>query len=171
MNVMDRLIEQLVTVLKQIETLYEQMLPIIEKEKEAALGPDPQQLIALNGDKQTLIAQLSRLEETRMALTQRIAEDLHMPITKVNLGHLAAAVHAPYDRELGQLHVRLKAVAAKVRRSNEQCQALIQYCLRLVQSRLGFFQHWLGRGVDVYGASGNLNSGAGRGGRLLSGTV
>ena len=167
---MDRLIEQLVEVLTQIESLYEQMLPIIEREKEAALGPDPQQLVALNGEKQTLIAQLSRLEEKRMVLAQRIADALRLPDTRVNLASLAAAVSAPYDRELRQLHSRLKDVVERVRRANEQCQTLIQYCLRLVQSRLGFFQHWMGR-VDVYGASGNLNSGTGSGGRLLSGTV
>ncbi|MBI5064249.1 MAG: flagellar protein FlgN [Desulfatitalea sp.] len=167
---MNRLIEQLVAVLKQTETLYEQVLPIIEKEKEAALAPDAQQLMALNGEKQTLLAQLARLEQERTALAQRIGAGLHLPPEKLNLASLAAAVDAPYDRQLGQLHERLKAVVEKVRRSNEQCQTLIQYCLRLVQSRLGFFQHWLGR-VDVYGASGNLNNGAGRGGRLLSGTV
>ena len=167
---MERLIEQLVAVLKQIETLYGQMLPIIEKEKEAALVPDAQQLMALNGEKQTLIAQLARLEQERTALAQRLGAILRLPADQQNLACLAAVVDAPYDLQLSQLHDRLKKVVEKVRRSNEQCQTLIQYCLRLVQSRLGFFQHWLGQ-VDVYGASGNLNNGAGRGGRLLSGTV
>jgi flagellar biosynthesis/type III secretory pathway chaperone len=169
-NIMDRLIEQLVAVLKQTETLYEQVLPIIEKEKEAAVAPDAQRLMALNGEKQTLIAQLARLEQERLVLVQRLGAVLHLPPDQQNLATLAAAVEAPYDRQLAHLHDRLKNVVEKVRRSNEQCQTLIQFCLRLVQGRLGFFQHWLGR-VDVYGASGNLNTCAGRGGRLLSGTV
>ncbi len=167
---MDRLIEQLLAVLKQTETLYEQVLPIIEKEKEAALAPDAQRLMALNGEKQALLAQLARLEQERTALARRLGTALHLPPDKQTLACLAAAVDKPYDLQLSQLHDRLKIVVENVRRSNQQCQTLIQYCLRLVQSRLGFFQHWLGQ-VDVYGASGNLNNGAGRGGRLLSGTI
>ena len=167
---MDRLIEQLLAVLKQTESLYEQVLPIIENEKEAALAPDAQRLMALNGEKQTLIAQLARLEQERTALVRRLGAALRLPPDKQTLTGLAAVVDGPHDLQLSQLHDRLKKVVENVRRSNEQCQTLIQYCLRLVQSRLGFFQHWLGQ-VDVYGASGNLNNGAGRGGRLLSGTI
>jgi flagellar biosynthesis/type III secretory pathway chaperone len=146
------------------------LLPLIDKEKEAAVAPDAQRLMALNGEKQALIAQLARLEQERTALAKRLGAVLHLPPDRQNLTGLAAAVSAPHGLQLSQLHDRLKNVVEKVRRSNEQCQSLIQFCLRLVQGRLGFFQHWMG-GVDVYGASGNMSNGAGRGGRLLSGTI
>jgi flagellar biosynthesis/type III secretory pathway chaperone len=167
---MDRFIEQLIAVLQQTETLYERMLPLIEQEKEAALGPDATRLTGINAEKQSLIAQLAQLEKQRTRLSQGIAEALRLPLEKVNLTALAANVTAPYDRQLRQLHDRLRGVVEKVRQANEQCRVLIEYCLRLVQKRLGFFQYWMGR-VDVYGASGSLNNGPGGGGRLLSGTV
>lgn len=167
---MDRLIEQLIAVLQQTETLYEQMLPLIDQEQEAALGPDAQRLTAINAEKQSLIAQLAQLEKQRTRLSQEIAEALRLPLESVNLTALAATVAAPYDRQLLQLHVRLGGVVEKVRRANEQCRLLIEYCLRMVQNRLGFFQYWMGR-VEVYGASGSFNNGPGGGGRLVSGTV
>jgi flagellar biosynthesis/type III secretory pathway chaperone len=167
---MDRLIEQLIVVLQQTETLYERMLPLIEEEKDSALGPDTVRLTAINAEKQNLITQLAQLEKQRTRLSQGIAEALRLPLEKVNLTVLATTVAAPYDRQLRQLHDRLGGAVEKVRQANEQCRLLIEYCLRMVQSRLGFFQYWMGR-VDVYGASGSLSNGHGGGGRLLSGSV
>lgn len=167
---MDRLIESFIETLRQTGAMYNRLLAAIEREKKAALASDIEQLTAAGTEKQTVLAQLFELDCKRTQHLHRLARALELPVDGVTLSDLAAAVDAPYKRQLDDIHAQMKRVMEQVQRSNEECRMLIRHCLRLVQNALGFFQHWM-ESASVYGASGDLCKSQRGGGRLLSGCV
>jgi flagellar biosynthesis/type III secretory pathway chaperone len=163
------ILNQLIEVLEQSEGLYQALLALADREKAAALGCKHQLLVQVNAEKEELLACLDRNDRRRIDLLQRVADDLKLPPAQLCLSALESRADARQAMRIGSLRSSLRALVLKVKRVNAENRQLMQHCLDLSRSALGFFQHWM-MPAAVYGSSGRVDSGH-RNGKLLSGTV
>lgn len=166
---MDHSVIQLTQVLQKTETLYLQLLHLIDQEKQAAVAADPEQLAEVSSDKQAVICKLKPLDQELNRAIQQVAMALLIPRAELKLSVVAAKAPPPYDRQIEVLNTRLQSLIAQVQTANEECRLLMHHCLRLVRSKLGYFERWMGNS-DVYASSGSIR-GASVGGRVLRGVV
>jgi flagellar biosynthesis/type III secretory pathway chaperone len=162
-------IDRLALVLSQSVRRYEELLALLQHEKEAAIDSDASQLSDVVEQKTELMAVLAALEKKRSRLLQSLAGSLGIPQHGLTLSALSLSLPADESLRINRLSASLRSLAAKVQRANDENRQLVLHCLDLVRSALGFFQQML-HPASVYGASGQVRSGTG-GGRLLSGII
>ncbi len=162
-------IDDLLTMLEQSENLYHQMLPVIQREKQAALSAQSDQLTSASEEKEELLAQLQQLERRRQILIHQIADDRHLPAEQIKLSTLADSSDQHQAVRMRRLSVSLNELVPKIKKANEENRAIIQHCLSIVHGALGFFQHFV-IPTDVYGASGQMSMQS-KGGNLISGAI
>ena len=162
-------IEQLLGVLETSESVYQQLLPVIHAEKQAALSARPDQLVSASEEKEVLLFRLRELDRQRRTMIARIAAARSLPIENIRLSTLADSTDATQASRARRLSASFKELVPKIRKANEENRAVIRHCLDVVQGALGFFQHWV-RPTDVYGASGRMNTHH-CGGNLISGAI
>lgn len=169
MNTLTAKIEQIIDVLEQSEKLHQSLLPVIESEKQAALGSDPKRLAEVVAEKEALLANMKHLERRRIQIIHQIADAMNLSAPQVNLSTLLTRVEGAQKTRIEHLKDSLNKVVKTIKLANEENRALIRHCLALSQNALGFFQHWM-MPASVYGASGRISSKQSNG-KLLSGTV
>ena len=162
-------IDDLLTILEQSENLYQQMLPVIQREKQAALSAQADELTSASEEKEELLAQLQQLERKRQILIHQIADDRHLPVEQIKLSTLADSSDQNQASRMKRLSASLNELVPIIKKANEENRAIIQHCLSIVHGALGFFQHWM-MPTDVYGASGQMSMHQ-KGGNLISGAV
>ncbi len=166
---MKAMLDQVIEILEQSEGLYQNLLPIINREKHASLCSDPHQLVAVIAEKEELLARLGQLERKRIKLIDQLADNLNVSPTQLNLPSLAARADTYTAYRILSLRDSLGGLVTKIKRANAENRVLIQHRLDLARSALGFFQYWM-TPVAVYGSSGRIDDGH-RSGKLLSGTI
>ena len=166
---MKPLLDQIIVILEKSRALYQELLKLYDREKRAAMGPDPQLLVALTTEKEELLAQLEQQERQRMKLAERISEFLNVPVKQLNISVLVG--YGDYDQSCRLIDLRdsLGGLVKSIQRANAENRVLFQHCLELVRNAMGFFQHWM-TPASVYGSSGRVDSGH-RSGKLLCGTI
>lgn len=162
-------IEQLIAVLEKSESIYQQLLPVFQKEKKATLSSDPEQLSSAVADKQALLAQMGVLERQRQLLINKISITWSVPVKELRLSGLADRTQGTQAARLRRLNSSLKALVQKIKRANEENRRLIQHCLGIVHGAFGFLQHWM-MPTDVYGSSGQVSR-QHNNGNLVSGAI
>lgn len=162
-------IEQLIEVMEDSEKIYEQLLPVFQKEKKAAFSSQPDSFCEIVEEKEELLAHLSRLERRRQIILNQISAQWDIPLNELRLSILADRIQGGQSSRIRRLRTSLNELIRKVKKSNEENRRLIQHCLEIVQGTLGFFQHWV-MPRDVYGASGQMSMHH-RNGNLISGAV
>ncbi|MCJ8501280.1 flagellar protein FlgN [Desulfatitalea alkaliphila] len=151
--------EQLIEVLEQTMASYGQLPGIIRAEHDAAIRADLGAITASGEQKQAVVAHIQKLEQRRAGVMHRLAGMLGLPPDQMRLSVLTERVETGQQERLQQLQNELQPLIEDVAKANRECRGVIDHCLRLVKSNLGFFQHWSGT-TDVYGQSGNMcNSG------------
>ncbi len=163
------ILDQVIEVLEQSEALFQELVPIFDREKQAALYSRPRQLADVTVEKEELLARLSRLERKRIKLINLMADNLKLSPTQLSLSQLAAYADAPQASRILNLRDALSRSIRTIKRANAENRLLLQHCLDLVRGALGFFQHWM-MPASVYGSSGRIDNGH-RNGKLLSGTI
>ena len=166
---MTTILNQLIDVLEQSEGMYQELLTLADREKAAALGCNHQLLVQVNAEKEELLARLDRNDRKRADLLQRVADDLKLPPAQLCLSELESRADARQAVRIGDLRSSLRPLVQRLKRANAENHRLIQHCLNLSRSALGFFQHWM-MPAAVYGSTGRVDSGY-KNGKLLSGTV
>jgi flagellar biosynthesis/type III secretory pathway chaperone len=162
-------IEQLIKVLEESEKVYQQLLPVFDKEKKAAFSSAPDTFSAVVEEKEELLARLRQIDRKRMVILSQISSAWNIPVQELRLSTMADRVEGLQSSRIQRLRSSLRELTKKVKRCNEENRRLIQHCLDLVQGTLGFFQHWV-MPKDVYGASGQMNMHQ-KSGSLISGAV
>ena len=162
-------IDQIIATLDQSEKVYESLLPVIFRERKAALGSNLRKMADASLEKETLLAQLSALEKQRLRLVNQLAVHMDIPAAGLNLSAIAEIADGDQGRQIRRLRESFGKLVRTVKLENEQNRVLIQHCLTLTQGAIGFFQHWM-IPASVYGASGRISSGQNNG-NLLTGNV
>jgi flagellar biosynthesis/type III secretory pathway chaperone len=162
-------VEKLLNLLEASEGLYQDLLPAIQKEKQAALSAQVAQLTKATEEKEALLAQLRHLERKRQVLIHQVAANRKLPVEKIKLSILVEENDADHSSRARRLMTSLNELVPKIRKANEENRAIMQHCLRIVHGALGLFQHWV-MPTDVYGASGQMTQHP-NGGNLISGAI
>lgn len=166
---MSETIEKLIDVLERSESVYQQLLPVFQKEKKATLGSEPEQLSSALAEKEELLAQMRILERQRLLLIHQISAAWNVPVDDLRLSGLADRTQGTQAARIRQLNISLRKLVQRIKRANEENRILIQHCLNIVHGALGFFHHWV-MPTDVYGASGKMSM-HNHNGKLISGAI
>ena len=166
---MTAILDQIIESLEQSEALFQELVPIFDREKRAALYSNPSQLAEVTVEKEELLARLGKLERKRISLINLMADNLNLSPTQVNLTELAARADAHQASRIIKLRNVLGRSVKTIKRANAENRLLLQHCLELVRGAIGFFQHCMMPG-PVYGSSGRIDNGH-RNGKLLSGSI
>lgn len=163
-------IAQLIEVLERSESIYQQLLPVFLKEKNAALQSDPEAFSAVVQEKEELLVRLQQIEQKRQLILNGISKTHNIAVDQLRLSILAnRAIDDHQARRIMQLRASLNDLVQKTKRANEENRLLIQHCLEIVKNALGFFRSWVVP-TDVYGSSGLINTHK-KNGNLVSGAV
>lgn len=166
---MSATIDKLIGILEQSEAVYQQILPVIQTEKEAALLAKPDHLTSATQRKEELLARLRQLERKRQILINQISAECDIPVQNITLSALSDQTDAAQSSKVKRLNDSLNALVPAIKKANEENRAVMQHCLSIVQGALGFFHHWV-MPTDVYGASGQISMNH-KGGKLISGAI
>jgi flagellar biosynthesis/type III secretory pathway chaperone len=162
-------LNQLIDVLEQSEGMYQVLLTLADRERTAVLGCKHQVLLQVNAEKEELLVRLGRNDRRRIDLLHRVADDLELSSEKLCLSELEYRADAVQATRINHLRTSLRTLIQRIKRANAENRRLIQHCLDLSRSALGFFQHWM-MPAAVYGSTGRVDS-SNRNGKLLSGMV
>ncbi len=162
-------IDALLSVLEESETVYQQLLPVIHREKQAALLANADQLTSASEEKEELLARLHQLGRKRQILIHRIAADRHLSVDEIKLSTLAESCDDRRASRMRRLSASLNEIVPRIKAANAESRAIIQHCLDIVHGALGVFQQWV-MPTDVYSASGQMSTHQ-KGGSLISGAV
>jgi flagellar biosynthesis/type III secretory pathway chaperone len=166
---MTAILDQVIEVLEQSEALFQELVPIFDRERRAGLRSKPHELVEVTIEKEELLARLRKLERKRIDLINLMAKNLKLSPTQLNLSALAARADAQRASRILNLRDSLGRLVKTIKRANNENRLLFQHCLDLARGALGFFQHWM-MPASVYGSSGRIDNGH-RNGKLLSGTI
>lgn len=166
---MSATIEKLIEVLERSESVYRQLVPVFQKENQAALNSDPEKLSSVLAEKAALLAHIQTIERRRMLIINQISSAWRIPVKDLRLSILADRTAEPQATQIRRLNISLRELVQKIKQANEENRRLIQHCLNIVHGALGFFQHWM-MPPDMYGASGRLSHQRSSG-RLVSGAI
>ena len=162
-------VEPLIEVLEKSESIYQQLLPVFQKEKRATLSSEPGRFSAIVEEKEALLAQLRQLDRQRHLILHQISAVWNIPVNDLRLSTVADKLEGSQSAQIRELRRSLKGLVQKIKRSNEENRLLIKHCLDIVQGTLGFF-HQMVMPKDVYGASGRVSLYNGNG-KLVSGAI
>jgi flagellar biosynthesis/type III secretory pathway chaperone len=151
------MLEQLLGLLGRETELYQSMLTVIDKEKEAAVRSE---LIALNdaaGEKENIMAALRKSDEKRRRMVTCLAEDLGYPRQELTLKKLSQLVDEPFAGQLRQARRDLLSVMARVQEANQLAQQLFEHSQVLLRGAFNLLNELLSSNT-VYHCTGNIHS-------------
>ena len=129
-------IEQLSTVLGSEESLYRELLALLQRERELMIDLDADGLAEVTWQKEAIASEGRLIEQGRAKIAERLAGELGITSTPATLSEICERLG---DRagELRQAHRRLMAVLAAVRELVEANRVIGGERLSFVQSTLG----------------------------------
>jgi flagellar biosynthesis/type III secretory pathway chaperone len=149
--------------------LYEELLAVIEKEKQAVVATNLAELNESAKVKDNLLLKLRILDEQRQHQLRLLADDLKQPVEELNLSKLAGLVDAPHVTRLNGLQSTLVTIIGKIQQANERNRALFSHSLELVRSSMNLLNNVM-TSTPVYFPSGNLQH-SDQTGKILQGEV
>jgi flagellar biosynthesis/type III secretory pathway chaperone len=102
--------ENLVALLNEETSIYEELAALLEVEQIALLGMDVAKLGELTSRKETLALRLKGLDESRKIIARRLGQLLGVPSTSITVTRLAQAARGLDGERLARAAERLKAV-------------------------------------------------------------
>ena len=149
--------------------LYQKLLAVIDKEKQAVVATNLAELNEAAKIKDNLLLKLRILDEQRHHQLRLLADDLKQPVEELNLSKLAGLVEAPHATRLNRLRTALVTLIAKIQEANERNRALFSHSLELVKSSMNLLNNVM-TSTPVYFQTGNLRHGD-QTGKILHGEV
>ena len=149
--------------------LYQELLTIMDKEKQAVVGTNLAGLNEAAKVKDNLFLKLRILDEQRHHQLRLLADDFKQPLEGLNLSKLAALVRAPYAKRLTRIQSALANIIAKIQQANERNRALFSHSLDLVKSSMNLLNNMMAS-TPVYFSTGNLQP-SDQTGKILHGEV
>lgn len=122
--------EQLRTILEEELSLHQQMLPLLQEEKETILHRKPRELTQVLKKKEAVITALKKKEQSRQALIIQIAHALRTDSGKLTLRVLAATWR---DQRLLALQQEFSSLLDTIKARQDENNQLIQKGSQLIQ--------------------------------------
>ena len=139
---MASLMENLVQVLDQECTMYEQLLGLSSRKTAIIVSGDLKALAEITDEEQHVIGKIQRLDKQRIVAMENIASVLNMDVNSLKLTDLITILEKrPQDQKnLSIQRDRLKSVTENVRRVNGQNQELLISSLEMVRFEMNIIQ-------------------------------
>ena len=148
---MASLIDQLIGILKDQASHYENLLGLSQEKKDAIIQNDLGTLNKITSLENILIGQNQRLEKQRIAVTGDIAAVMNLERETVNLSVLLDRLRETesHPRLLAAAE-RIRAVVPALKDANEQNKTLIGNSLEFIEYSMNVIQSAMGQGPDVF---------------------
>ena len=153
---MASLIENLISVLKEENSLYEKMIPLAERKTQIIVANDLESLQKLTEEEQALVNRIGALEKQRAEVIINIGTVLGKKPESLNFKNLIEALKGqPKEQaELRELHDTLKRTTDRMVRLNNRNKDLINQSLEMIEFNLNYIQStWMGPDTAQYGKS------------------
>ena len=135
--------------------LYQELLTLIEKEKQAVVATNLAELNETAKVKDNLLLKIRILDEQREHLLRKLADDLGHPAQALTLAKLSQFVEAPQANRIKRLRSTFLSVIAKIQRANDCNRTLFSHSLELVRSSVNLLNNVM-TSSPVYFPSGNI---------------
>lgn len=166
---MEDLLKKLFGLLEHTTELYQSLFAVVQKEKDAVVGLNLQQLNEACKAKDNLLLKLRILEEQREQLMDKLAVVLNRGPHEISLTQLSNLVQEPYAGRLRTCSSKLLSLIQELQEANQQNKMLLSHSLELVKGSYDLLNNVMAAN-PVYYRSGDLHKNRPTG-KLLSGDV
>lgn len=139
---MASLIEELIDTLEKEDSIYEELLPVVEKKAQIIIKNDLEELQHITAVEQNFIDQITGLEHNRNKIISNIAIVMNRKVETLNLKAIVAMLEKqPAEQErLGNLHDALINKLGRLKEYNLQNKALIEQSLEMIEFSMNVIQ-------------------------------
>lgn len=139
---MASLMENLIEVLNEESSAYEELLKLSQEKTAFIVKGDLENIQRITDEEQEWVGQLNRLEKQRVEVTTDISNVLNKDVTTLKLTNLIQLLNArPAEQQLlSQAVEGLQGVVKQMQQTNERNRELIQHSLELVEFDLNLLQ-------------------------------
>ncbi len=165
---MASLIENLISVLEQESSEYEQLLGLSLKKTPVIIAGDLETLQRITDEEQDVVSRINRLENKRTEVTKDIANVMNKDVETfklVNIIHMLE--NRPEEsKKLALVHDKLKETVGNMQRINEQNKELLAHSLEMVEFDMNLLQ-----AMKTAPETANYNKGAYSAGNVIGSDV
>lgn len=139
---MASIIENLVSVLEQENSEYEQLLGYSLKKTPLIVAGKPQELEQITEEEQTIVNRIQKLEKERQQTMDEIAKVINRDVTTIRLPDIIRILERrpTAQKQLAEVYDKLKQTVHQVERINNQNRELIANALEMVEFDLNLLQ-------------------------------
>lgn len=166
---MDGDVQGLLTLLRQEVALCEELIFVLENERECLKSYKIENLLESNKEKETCLIKIKMVEESRRSLIQRLAKAFHCQPDELTLPVLISITETPISSQLETYHTRLTELTRQIQGFNQRNKVFLQSSMDQVQICLSVLGSH-GANKKVYQATGEMAKPDGNG-RLFSRSV
>ncbi len=132
---MASLMENLISVLQEECTSYEELLELSMKKTQIIVQADLEGLQKITDEEQEIVGKINRQDALRQEVTKDIANVLNRDVTTLKLADIVDMLAARPEEQnrLAGLHDRLKDVTGRMVTINEHNKELIRHSLEMVE--------------------------------------
>ncbi|MGE5255961.1 MAG: flagellar protein FlgN [Hyphomicrobiales bacterium] len=162
-------LSELVDLLHTEVALYRELLQAMGRERTAMIRSRLVELGPAAAEKQTLIGRLDAVEERRLELIGRLADDFGCAPTELTLSRLARAAPSPYGEAFWRCRAELSDLLQSLREENRRSEMLCRHSSELLRAMYGVFKGLAANG-STYHRGGRVQ-GVPLNGKLVSGEI
>ena len=167
--IMELLLDDLLGLLEGEIGLYASMLLALQKEKKAIVDSNHKALNETSRKKENLFLKIRILEEQRISILKKLAQELGQSSQDLTLSKLSQLVQEPHSTRLVDCHSTFLSLAQSIQEINQSNKTLLTHSLDLVKTSVSLLSDLLSSN-PVYYRTGKMEI-SDQSGRLLSGKV
>jgi flagellar biosynthesis/type III secretory pathway chaperone len=167
MGDMERMLDNLLKILREEANLFGMMLNLAQDEKDAVTRSDLDALRTATEEKTLLVPRIQELDRKRKAVAEDLAKTMGRP-RGLNLREISDLAEEPYATQLEACRSHLSRLAASISDISFRNRELITHRLKFVRSSF-FFLNNVTVSSTVYRNTGKMTMTSDRSGRVLSG--
>jgi flagellar biosynthesis/type III secretory pathway chaperone len=154
---MVRRISEMMGLLRAEAGLYEDLLTIMDRERQALIQFQPAEAAAVTAEKEKLLQRMEGLEKQRVSLVDVLARDLGVPASEFTLEFLVQRSPDPLSGELRRCREVLGRLVGRLREENRRSNALCCNAVELLQGAYRLLQGFMVN-IPVYHCGGGFHA-------------
>jgi len=138
---MDLILKKLLGLLEEEIFLCSEFVLMLQKEKEAVVSSDFDDLDTICKGKETFILKIKILEDQRRHIIEKAADFLEIPYQFLTLTKLSEMVEEPYSSSLKKSNSNLLALSQTIQEINQSNKPVLLHFLKLVRSSMSMLEN------------------------------
>ncbi len=168
-NIMNMMLDNLLALLEEENSLYGLMLRLAQSEKDAVIDSNLDEINKIAEEKDALFFKIRTVEEERQNITKELVVSMGWSPHDLTLGKLSQLVKGPYSSRLKECRSNLLALVQAVKEVNLSNRDLLNHSLDLVRGSFSFLNNFTASNT-VYHSTGKMLD-ANQSGRVISGEL